>query len=569
MTLPDIYQTVTDGGLGSVGTGGIKNSCLIGTCSGGTPNTLYSFNSIDDVRSTLVSGVVAERAAYTLQSYGGPVWVVPTEQTVSATTGAVSYERAGASGDTGYVTATGTASATQVVVLKVTNAAPETVASGNVMVSTSTDGGVTFGTAAALATTGILVVAGVTFKFSGLFFQNTQARLSLTTGAAVKTSPTISRATGITSTGTLAVSGNAANLYRVRIVVTSSGIVDTGSALRFKVSLDNGDTYGKEVTAPSSGAYLIPTTGLTVTLSGFLNAGDAVLFTTTAPGYTLADAQAAFAALELGSSEHFPIVHFTGSASSASASATFGAGCAAILEGAVNRHRFGRAFIDAADVANLDNVVAFQNVVSTRLSVGAGYADVVSALDGHSEYMNAQSINVATLSGIPLSTNSNWTGLPAKGVRRIYHNEYRTQGLDAARFVTLRTIVMAPGFYVTRSNMMAPVGSDYAQAPNCMVMDAMCSTTRRALLPYLNRTAAVDTETGFILQSEAVAIETAVLAALTSVLGSDVSGFTVEVNRTWNILSTNKLKIKIRCIPLALLEELTVDIGMTNPAVSG
>src|SRR6478736_92946 len=118
------------------------------------------------------------------------------------------------------------------------------------------------------------------------------------TVAAVNTSVTATRFGS--SVGTVTVSGSAYRDYRARVVIT-----ETTSALgsgKFKVSLDNGNTYSEEITIPSGGTYTIPNSGLTITFnlqSGTpdFEAGDVHTFSSTCAHWNTTNLSAGITAL--------------------------------------------------------------------------------------------------------------------------------------------------------------------------------------------------------------------------------------------------------------------------------
>lgn len=83
-------QTITrrDGGLGLSGT--VADRFLyVGTCSGGTVNTLATFYNSSTLRATLGGGPVVEAAAWELDTTGRPVDVLKTAAGIVSVTGTV------------------------------------------------------------------------------------------------------------------------------------------------------------------------------------------------------------------------------------------------------------------------------------------------------------------------------------------------------------------------------------------------------------------------------------------------------------------------------------------------
>lgn len=573
--LPQVTVSVTDGGLGVQGSGASTAPSFIGYASGASALQFYSFGSLETARDTLRSGPLAEAVAYALTVAGGPVFAVGVPATTAGVLTAGATARAAGSPSTGFVSASGTASATQTVVLKISSATPDLISGGAVMVQTSTDGGATFGTAAAIPGTGLVVVAGITFKFVGLFFQNDTFRASLVSGASLTSPPIASHATGPVSTGTVTPSGTPHDTYGAKVEIVSAGIVEAGNAIKFKYSLDNGVSYSAPLLCPGSGVYVLPDTGITLTFAGFFNTGDVVSFTTVAPGYTLSDAQAALDVLSAAPVNPSTTM-FVGSptaattALAATAGASFAAGVQSLMVGKFAAFKYMRGYVEAPEASMAELISSYQSVTGERLSVGAGSADLISSLTSRTIRVNAQLLNVARMSSTPISEYSHRVGAGGlTGVTKIYHDEQLTPGLDAARFVTLRTHPGLNGFYITKPRTFAGPSSDYQQSPNCRVMDVACQTARIALLDYVGDSFRTNAATGAIDEAAALAIEARVNAVLAAQLYAtpDVTAVSIKIDRAWNILSTEQLKVQIRITPLGVANEILLDIGMRNPAL--
>jgi hypothetical protein len=106
-----------------------------------------------------------------------------------------------------------------------------------------------------------------------------------------------------TGSGDIEADGVAAAAYDIRIKISTSGELGTGA---FQYSLDDGSTYAAAVTIPSSGIYVIPNTGVTLTfLVGPTGSGtsfvalDEYWFSTSVPTFPTASWQAGSTPLTL------------------------------------------------------------------------------------------------------------------------------------------------------------------------------------------------------------------------------------------------------------------------------
>jgi hypothetical protein len=98
-----------------------------------------------------------------------------------------------------------------------------------------------------------------------------------------------------------------------------------------------------------------------------------------------------------------------------------------------------------------------------------------------------------------------------------------------------------------------------------------CAITRAAELPYLEGNMRVDPTTGFIDPRDASGFEGVVNNALKNSLvrTKNASGASVAVDRTTDILDTNNLPVAVSIVKLVTLEQITNNIGFSNPAAGG
>jgi hypothetical protein len=353
----------------------------------------------------------------------------------------------------------------------------------------------------------------------------------------------------------------------IQIAPGSNGLATSST---FRYSLDGGRSFSPEIAIQSG--YPIPGTGVVVNFvpatMGFF-AGQSFAFTTTAPGFTLSDLNAALEAL-LADSREWRLVHVVGIGADANAAASIVAMLDAKLTSAENAFRYARGIAECPQLSDSELISAFASFASRRVGVAAGFEDLTSSITGRTGRRSAAWPAVARAMAIPISQDLGAVeDGPLPGVVKLYRDERVTPGLDAKQFITLRTFLGVAGFYVTSGRCMAPVGSDYGLLQNGFVMDAACRTARNALLPFLNSKVRVDATTGMILEADARTIEATVEAALNARLTSQghASAIEVKVSRSENILSTQRLPVTIRVVPLGYARSIAVDIGFANPAL--
>ncbi|HWL89419.1 MAG TPA: DUF2586 family protein [Polyangiaceae bacterium] len=421
--------------------------------------------------------------------------------------------------------------------------------------------------------TGPLVEAGAyTLSVAGgpVYLMPVQASVPGAVGAL-----TVVRAPGTPSTGTFAVAGAPLDGYAVVATIVQGATVGGSPGPTFTLSLDGGTSQSAILAVPTTGAYPIAGTGLTITFAGAFNSGDSFAFSCAPPSYSLTDLATALQAL-LADPRTWGFLHVVGTTggaddpAKATAAAALFAALAAFMAQAKTRFRYARAVIEAPRVSDGALATAFQNQADTRVMVCAGYETLTSTVTGRQNLRSAAWPVTARAASVRVSEDLGRVATgPLPGVVSLDRDEQQTPGLDAQRFATLRTIIGRQGFYITNPNIMAPSGSDFSLWQNARVMDVACAISRNALLQYLNDAVRVDAKTGFVNPKDAIPIERYTEGQVRAELvqPGDASDVTVTVARTDNILSTRTLRVSTRVLPLAYSKYIEETIGFSNPAL--
>lgn len=166
MPLPEVKQTISDGGLGLAEPDDSSTHVAIGVSSTGTVNALTFFTDADEVKKVHGVGPLVDKAIYHLQVAGGPVGVMRINSSVAGTNSSVTVVRGGA----GDSTATGSIAGAPFDAFDVkieflkqgTN-----LAAGTATFKYTIDGGDNYSAETALPTSGIFPIPGtnVTITF--------------------------------------------------------------------------------------------------------------------------------------------------------------------------------------------------------------------------------------------------------------------------------------------------------------------------------------------------------------------------------------------------------------------
>ncbi len=372
-----------------------------------------------------------------------------------------------------------------------------------------------------------------------------------------------------TGTGTLTVTGSPLDAYEVVVRITRAGRL---GAAAFVYSLDGGDTYSPEIAVPSGGTYTLPGTGLTLTFNpgaGQFEAGDTYTFRTSAPGYSLSDLNAALDALFSQVQLRYQFVHVVGAATP-----TVAAAVDARMGEAAAQHRYIWALLDAEDKSDNQLRSDWASFASTRVGVGAGYAEIASPITGRVHRRPISWLWAGRRAARPAQEDVGRVASgPLVGVVKLHRDEYVSPGLDEARFTTARTYPAYAGYYLTQGRLMAPPGSDFELDQYRSVMDLACTVAYQAGLRFVNEAIRVDPATGGIAERDAARVEGYIAGMLRAALKGKVSeiegqpAVRVTVDRTENILSSRRLPVSIAIIPLGYAKFISVEIGFENPAL--
>ena len=379
-----------------------------------------------------------------------------------------------------------------------------------------------------------------------------------------------------TGTGNLEVFGFPPDAYEVYVKITRDGEVAAGEegTGAFQYTLDGGDNWSPEIAIPSGGKYTIPGTELTLVFqngpsgASFV-AGDTYAFVTSPPHYTLADLNDAIDALFSQAQLRYQFIHVVGAATP-----TVAAAVDARMREAASQHRYIWAILDAEDKPDSQLRTDWASFASTRVGVGAGYAEIASPITGRVHRRPISWLWAGRRAARPAQEDVGRVASgPLVGVVRLHRDEYVTPGLDEARFTTARTYPAYAGYYLTQGRLMAPPGSDFELDQYRSVMDLACTVAYQAGLRFVNESIRVNPATGGIAEKDAVRVEGYIAGMLRAALKGKVSeiggqpAVRVTVDRTENILSSRRLPVSIAIIPLGYAKYISVEIGFENPAL--
>jgi hypothetical protein len=385
---------------------------------------------------------------------------------------------------------------------------------------------------------------------------------------------------GVHGTSVVTVTGAATDDFEIVFKVLKGGVVGT-AGLNAQWSLDGGRNWSPVyTTAGASTAIEIPGTGVTLNFAaGTLLDGDTVTTRTAAPAFTSTDLAAGLDALA-ASSINWEIVEPVGPVDSAcfdtlelKIAALAAAGKYRAWSGGARTPNVGET--EAAYLAALSGICSAKASLHGELAAGA--CKVISSVSGRkyrrpssvviaareaasSEEIDIADVNLGPLTGVSIRDDN---GNPDE------HDESLNPGLDDARFTVLRTWEGFGGVYVNRPRVFSPAGSDFSLMPHRRVMNLGNAALRAYFIRRLNRPILVNSTTGYILEEEALEIESGARNAMAAVLLAKPKASSVQflLSRYDNLLSTKTVTGDARIIPLAYPEFVTLTVGFFNPAL--
>lgn len=355
--------------------------------------------------------------------------------------------------------------------------------------------------------------------------------------------------------------------------------------ITFRWSLDNGRTLSPVTALGVATSFIFPESGGVQIdfAAGTLVAADRATFRGDAPKWDTTEITTALDAL-FASAVSWENVHVVGDLLGADFDAIdpkFTGGLAA----GKYRGWFGHTRMPLSplgvDETEAAYLIALDAIFSAKATVHgeicAGAAKTISSVSGRqyrrptshsiaareqsvSEEINIADVNLGVIPGVSIRDAN---GNPDE------HDESLNPGLDDARFTVLRTWDGVQGVYVNRPRILSAAGSDFDLFTKRRVLNITHDALRLFFIRRLNKPILVDEATGFILESEALEIESGALAVMRSVLLAKpkASGIQFVLSRTDNVLSTKTLTGTARVIPLAYPEFIDLEVGFLNPAL--
>lgn len=558
-SIPDTTESLTDGQLAFA----TENVDKIVTCMGistrGSLALLYAFTDTATVQTTLGSGPLVEDICHQLDVAGGTVYGQKILGSVAGTNSAVAQTGAGPlptlTGNpidalkgrikivTGGIVGTATY---QLSLDDGDNYGPETLTQAIVALAEGLSAPTSV---TSLGTTPpVITVTGTPLREVDLRVE------ALTTGALAVWTGRYSLDAGVTWTG----------------FTSAATVVLTGTGLTLNIAAG---------TAAVDNRWSALTPGMRVAFTaGTYVAGEVYSWTSTQAGYSSTDMASAFDTAK-ADARAWDLMHLVGipeganDAAKVTAAAAMAAALAVKLDAAFLAHRPIRAVMDGPDVANdAAGDTAFINgivgTIAPRVGISGGFCDIRSPVSKRT-YRRPQMWAIVSHSRrrsisddlAEVGKLGNVGRLHAS-VTSIERDEAKRPGLNAARIMTLRTWIGFAGFFVTEPKMLAAPGSDYELLQHGRIIDLACRVARRKGVELIKAKQRTNAD-GTIYEIDARAMEREINSALDIELRQPGHVVTTSVllNRTDNVMSTKKVRHKVRARPFSYPKDIEAEIG--------
>lgn len=364
----------------------------------------------------------------------------------------------------------------------------------------------------------------------------------------------------------------------LEVVLTFMSDGTRGTDGTYQISLDNDRTPGVTKSLGAATTLAVPEAGFSFAFAaGTFEAGDKHRVIVTAPNATPGEIDTALDALRV-SAVNWEACLFGGPLT-ATAVGHVETKFAALFAAGKYCYWMGSWRLPALDELESEYLTAFAaEMGGTSVKYGgvcAGAEKIASAVSGLtsrrpvifaagplqasvSEEVNIADPNLGAIPGV-LIRDSN--GNPDE------HDETISPGLDDARAITLRTFEDEPGVFINRARLFSAPGSDFQLMLHRRVLNLGHIALRKYFQRRLNSPILVDAETGFILEKEALEIETHARAAMRSLLLAKPKASAIDftLSRNDNLLATKTLTGQGRVTPLGYPEFIELEVSFFNP----
>jgi len=333
---------------------------------------------------------------------------------------------------------------------------------------------------------------------------------------------------------------------------------------KYNFSLDDGLTTSKTRRIVSSGSFVLPGTGLTITFGTKESyvTGDIYSIDVTGPKIAASDLAAAFTTIKDYATQFYAVVVYDGLKTAADSATLFTALDAELDSCEANKYYLSgvMGFGELSSVSDTQDALA--DLVSNRIQVVPATCVPYSAMSREGYTGLTQSLIYPYISRLARCLISEDPGQVDRGaldgVVTIFNDEALNGTFDDYQGVTARRFRGKTGWYVTNSWMKGDPGEDVQYVQHRRVMDVACAITYATSVNFIKRPTRSNKD-GTIFEVDAVTYEAQIESAITSALKNapnsagtkgHISNFKYVIDRTTNLLQTKTIYGTLSIQPL-------------------
>lgn len=139
--------------------------------------------------------------------------------------------------------------------------------------------------------------------------------------------------------------------------------------------------------------------------------------------------------------------------------------------------------------------------------------------------------------------------------------------LNDAGYIFYRTFVGKNGYFLNGDPLATSTEDDYNTLAYGRVIDKAVVIAYQTYINDILDNIEVDSEKGTIPTPVCKSFEASIIRAVSTEMANEISAFTAYINPAQDILTTGRMEVSCKIVPLATLREINVNLSLNNPVV--
>jgi hypothetical protein len=222
---------------------------------------------------------------------------------------------------------------------------------------------------------------------------------------------------------------------------------------------------------------------------------------------------------------------------------------------------YGFAAADIADLADREDYDAPNVGVVLVCADNAASALPVVGLTLGRLAANEVQVNIGRVKDGPISLSAAYVG------RQKVEDSTILNEIHDAGYIIARSYPGVSGYFFSDDPTVVASDSDFSSIARGRTIDKALTIVYAFFVNELNDNVQVDPTTGRLPIELCRFLEGECTNALTRGLGASITTASVFIDPDQNILSTDKLSVEVRVVPVGYFKEIEVELGFSNPFV--